>query len=117
VEPEETRSREIPEPLASTLRYFRDRVGAEFGSRLLDLRLYGSWARGEQHEESDIDVLVVVRDLQPGEEARVWELGLDALYAGHDYVSALACSPDLWRHLRDRELLIAHEIERDGIPF
>lgn len=33
------------------------------GERLADLRLFGSQARGDTHEESDIDVLILVHDL------------------------------------------------------
>ncbi len=113
----EPRDRRIPEPIVEALYDFRARVEAEFGDRLLDLRLYGSWARGEQHEESDVDVLVVVRDIPQLDHPRVWHLGLDVFYDYDEYVSALVCSEEEWRHLVDRELLIAQDIERDGIPF
>lgn len=39
---------------------FRERLRAEHGPRLRDLRLFGSKARGEWHEESDIDLLVLL---------------------------------------------------------
>jgi predicted nucleotidyltransferase len=42
---------------------FRDRVHELLGPRLRDLRLYGSKARGDSHEESDVDLLVLVDDL------------------------------------------------------
>lgn len=39
---------------------FRERLKEELGPRLRDLRIYGSKVRGEAHEESDIDLLVLV---------------------------------------------------------
>jgi predicted nucleotidyltransferase len=42
---------------------FRDRVRELLGERLRDLRLYGSKVRGDSHEDSDIDLLVLVNDL------------------------------------------------------
>lgn len=39
---------------------FRDQLRALLGDRLRDLRLFGSHVRGEAHEESDIDLLVLV---------------------------------------------------------
>lgn len=43
---------------------FRDDLRARYGARIRDLRLYRSKARGDDHEESDIDILVLldVRD-------------------------------------------------------
>ena len=41
---------------------FRDRVLKELGNRVNAIILYGSVARGETGEESDIDVLIVGRD-------------------------------------------------------
>lgn len=42
---------------------FRDELRRMLGPRLRDLRLYGSKARGDDHEDSDIDVLVLVDEL------------------------------------------------------
>lgn len=39
---------------------FRAELSSLLGPRLRDLRLYGSKARGDDHEESDIDVLVLI---------------------------------------------------------
>jgi predicted nucleotidyltransferase len=38
----------------------RDRLRALLGDRLRDLRLFGSHARRQAHDESDIDLLVLV---------------------------------------------------------
>jgi predicted nucleotidyltransferase len=39
---------------------FRAQLRARYGARLRDLRLFGSRARGEAHEESDLDILVLL---------------------------------------------------------
>lgn len=39
---------------------FRDELQALFGHRLRDLRLFGSKVRSDGHEESDIDLLVLL---------------------------------------------------------
>lgn len=38
---------------------FRDELRSRYGARIKDLRLYGSKVRGDDHDESDIDVLVL----------------------------------------------------------
>jgi predicted nucleotidyltransferase len=41
---------------------------AAYGGRLRQVVLFGSWVRGEAHEESDVDLIVVHRE--PGSRAR-----------------------------------------------
>ena len=53
---------------------FRDGVRARWGSRVRDMRLYGSKVRGDDHDESDIDVLVLVQDNDRETSDAVWEL-------------------------------------------
>ncbi len=36
----------------------------QFGERLKSVRLYGSYARGEENEESDIDILIVLDEIK-----------------------------------------------------
>lgn len=56
----------LPDHLAPTVRAALDDAAAvlrdRYGERLRHLVLYGSHARGEAHDESDVDVLVVLRD-------------------------------------------------------
>jgi uncharacterized protein len=53
---------ELPEKsafISDYLSQFKDLAGGHFGHRLKFLILYGSFARGDFRENSDIDVLVV----------------------------------------------------------
>jgi predicted nucleotidyltransferase len=50
---------------------FHDRVRDLLGSRLRDVRLFGSKARGDAHPESDIDLLVLVEHLDPAEAEEI----------------------------------------------
>lgn len=42
---------------------FRDRLRAELGPRVKDLRIFGSKVRGDDHPESDLDLLVLIEGL------------------------------------------------------
>lgn len=56
-----------------------------FGDRLLGLKLFGSRARGEGRDDSDLDVLVDVRDVTSSERAAILDLAHD-LSLEHDLV-------------------------------
>jgi len=57
---------------------FRNRVVKELGDRIESIVVYGSVARGEAREDSDIDVLIVGRDKEI--RSRVSEIGYDVDY-------------------------------------
>lgn len=48
-----------------------DQLKTEFKERLVLVGLQGSRARGEQREDSDIDIVVVIEDLNADDLARI----------------------------------------------
>lgn len=94
---------------------FCSRTREAFGSRVRELVLFGSRARGEGHEDSDVDVCVVIDDLDWREKRDVFAITGDLL-AKHDVlISAFVVSTAHMNHLRARERLIAREIESEGV--
>src|SRR2546428_13460181 len=61
----------IPASVKGSLVAVRVRMRARFGGRFLEARLFGSYARGEQHEESDVDVALLFRERLTPDEADV----------------------------------------------
>lgn len=70
-----------------------------YGDRLVKVILYGSYARGEATEESDVDVMVVLRgEVEAFAEAkRTTELGIRLLERYHELVSFLPVSEEEYR--------------------
>ncbi|HUU91971.1 MAG TPA: nucleotidyltransferase domain-containing protein [Phycisphaerae bacterium] len=60
------------------LTQIKGRLEAAHGERLRGVVLYGSEARGQAHEDSDIDLLVLLAD--PVNYGRDLEANLEALY-------------------------------------
>lgn len=111
----------VCEPPTSTVREslgrFRALLEERFGSRLREIVLFGSRARGDAHEESDVDVLVVIDSLTPEERRVVVDLSYDVDTAGPWLgLSPLAYSTQQASELRARERRLFIDIEREGIP-
>ena len=97
------------------------RMDAIFSSKLRQVILYGSYARGDFEEYSDIDVLIVV-DMERGELAlyrdEVWDFAED-MACEYDYEIVLSLK------LQDEETLAAwgevlpffQNVIREGVAF
>jgi predicted nucleotidyltransferase len=87
------------------------------GFRAFKMVLFGSRARGDYGEESDVDVAILVRGLTREMKRRILdkvaEIELEYLLP----ISALVLSEDEFEHLKKRERRIAIDIDREGIPL
>ncbi|GAB4116091.1 MAG: hypothetical protein OHK0013_49980 [Sandaracinaceae bacterium] len=113
------RSFDAPPIVHEALARFRATLVARFGARLRELVLFGSRARGVAHEESDLDVLVVIDDLTASERREIAELAYDAGQDGDELVSIspLMLSTEAAADMRSRSRRIMQEIARDGVPL
>jgi predicted nucleotidyltransferase len=96
---------------------FKRQLQATFGVRLRDFRLFGSRARGEAHEDSDVDLLVVVEGLTSAEAREINYLSGDYLTEHDVLLRPLALSSEQWQHLVKRERRLAQEIQKDGVSL
>ena len=92
-------------------------VRARFGARVHAISLFGSRARGEGNEESDLDVLVAVDDLTGAEAREIGHQSGDAMTEHDVRLVPLALSTARLVELRARERLIAREIDRDQVAL
>lgn len=97
-----------------------DRLRQRYGDDLLRVVLFGSKARGDFDDESDLDVLIVVR-MPDNDYWRHWREIHNATYdldLEHDVVLSLMIKdePDYAR-MRQWNLLINRNIEQDGVEL
>ena len=88
----------------STIKAFSDVIKLQFG--VSSMRLFGSVAREEQTENSDIDVCVVMK---PNMLLRI--------RLKHFLEELLACNVDIVREHKNMNETLKREIERDGIEI
>lgn len=109
----EQRTREAKDALGRFCAALRGR----FGARVRDLRLFGSFARGDHHEESDVDVLVVIADMQERERREIFDVAEEEFFVSLVRIMPLALSDKEYDELVRRERLIAKEIAADGVAL
>jgi predicted nucleotidyltransferase len=112
------RMQHLSPAIAVALADAKARLQARFGARLVELRLYGSVARGTANEDSDVDVLVVLDHIANHMERSdaagdVGEAGMDHLLP----LEALVLDVQELEFLRRTETLLAANLDRDGVTL
>jgi predicted nucleotidyltransferase len=94
---------------------YRAELHAAYGERLVQVRLYGSRARGDTRADSDYDVAVFLTDVPDFwfEVDHLAAISTNVLYATGAVVNALPFRADAYQ---DRTPLM-HEIRRDGVAL
>jgi predicted nucleotidyltransferase len=105
--------------VAAALAELKGALRARFAERLREVVLFGSHARGEAHEESDVDVLVVIDALTETEKVAVFDLAYDVDRVQPEWlgINPFVRSTDDAAEMRARERLLFRDIDREGIPL
>lgn len=99
------------------VKQFASELRLHFKNNLAHLRIFGSRARGEGDEESDIDMLVLLKTVDTKMKNYVWDTANDLLLETWVNISPLVMTEDDFNHLLDIERLIALDIVREGIEL
>lgn len=106
----------IPPAVELELSLYLEWLGEHFGERLREVRLYGSYARAEAHEESDVDLLVLAEDATHADWRACVDRAADLhILDGYPMISPLVLSPEQWADWLARERAFPREVEREGI--
>lgn len=104
------------EKIEEILTEFKKEVQILYGSRLKNVLLYGSWARGEAGEGSDIDVVVILEgDVTPGREIdRMIDIITEITLKYETVISVYPVSEEAYFSVRSPLLLNIH---KEGVPL
>ena len=102
---------------AAALREFMSRARDVLGGELKSARLFGSRARGEGHEHSDLDIALLVTAVGRARRHLLYDLAFDLSLAHGIELAPLIIEEERFEELKRRERLIARDIEAEGIPL
>lgn len=102
--------------IESVLSDVKENLKKIYGRRLKKIILYGSYARGEATEGSDIDIIILLEDMKNSLSERdkffdaIWQLDLK-------YDTIISIFPFDENQYRTRKLPIILNAKKEGIPI
>lgn len=97
------------------LKEFKTALQKKFGPRLVLLQLFGSKARGDFHQDSDLDVLVVLKNMNKKDKYFIYDLVFEISIKFDVYLSEINFDEKKWRQLQIDRFSLARNIEEEGI--
>jgi uncharacterized protein len=108
----------LPPAVIEAVADLKATLATALGPRLREVRVFGSVARGEAHEDSDVDVLVVLDRIERHCDRRlVYEAAHDAGFAHDLPLQALVLDEHELALLRQRETGLARDLDHEGISL
>ncbi len=99
------------------LEELRDTILAQYQDAVQRVVLFGSKARGDWHEESDVDVLVIVRDAAAAKKREIRRLGAK-LAAGTAVIAGVIAQTEAeWAEIKAAGLKWHAEVEQQGVSL
>lgn len=102
---------------SEALRELKESLRTLLGDQLLKMLLFGSMARGDYSDESDIDVAIIIRGLTRELKHKILDTVAEVELKHLMPVSVLILSEAEFDRLKSRERRIALDIEREGVPL
>lgn len=97
---------------------FKSKLTEKFGSRLVLVKLFGSKARGDFHRESDIDVLVIIKNLSKEDKNWIIDTAYGLLLKYNDInISSRIYSEKTWKYYVSLPLSFTYVVEKEGIKL
>jgi predicted nucleotidyltransferase len=100
-----------------SLDQFKATLESFLGDNLLSLRLFGSRAREEGTEESDLDVLVVLRHRDHAVCRRIVEAALDVDLTFGTNLAPTILSAEEYEQNREYQTPFYRNVERESLPL
>jgi len=99
----------------SALKQFKAVLGQTLGDQLIELKLFGSKARGDDQPDSDVDVLVIVASDDWHISDTVYDIATDIFLQTDLCISPKVISKNIFDKLLKENTSFIRNISRDAI--
>lgn len=106
----------LPSDVSDALQELKKRLLQLYGERLKGIYLYGSYARGDFSEGSDVDVLVVLEGIVvPGEEISRMNLTVSQVCLRYDLL--ISIYPVSAENFEKLKTIFLEQVRKEAVPL
>ena len=95
---------------------YGQRLRSRFGEKVAEIRIFGSYSRGEAHEESDVDIAVVLDSIDWATRREVIDLATEVGLDRGLHLSPTLFDRETFDRWRRQERALVIDILSEGIP-
>jgi predicted nucleotidyltransferase len=107
-------SQQLPADIKKALKKLQQSLVQIYGERLQGIYLYGSYARGDFHPDSDVDVLIVLDgEVKPSQEIDRINPQVADICLDHNLLIATFPVSEKW--FKERKSPLFENVRREGI--
>lgn len=92
-----------------------EKLIAQFGEQILVIVLFGSRARGDAHDESDMDILIIMSEVDSKTRRQIRFLATEIWLEHGIFLSTYILSLTHWRELQKLSTALYQNIREDGL--
>jgi predicted nucleotidyltransferase len=99
------------------LKQFKKQLPAWIKMRIVEIRCFGSYARGEEKEDSDLDILVIVDRESSNLEEKIFDIAYQLMWE-YDFQPLLSVKTMSKKHydfLRNTNSLFYQNLQKEGV--
>ena len=97
------------------IKEFKIRLRKELGEQVVEIKLFGSKARGDSHQESDMDILVVLRSDSEENKDKIFDIVQDILLEYEVLLSPIIFDKQEYDSLNSIPTIFMQNIKFEGV--
>lgn len=99
------------------LKEFKETLVKRFGGEVRTIRLFGSKARGDFRKESDMDILVLMKEIALDEKDWIIDASFDLLLKYNVLISPIVIAEERYQNLLRLQTAFIRNVMKEGIDL